>query len=140
MGLITGLLLYDIASSARKAADAVDVQRYTKEEETAIGMGVLVGVFATLFWPFAIAWPLALRKNRWCFGYLAVGAVLLIVSPFNYIATGLLAGLAWACVFCWWIQYPGHIQPMISWYFNSQPRVESKPPAEPSQPELPFGE
>lgn len=132
MGLITGLLVYDIARKAGSIESRLQ-ESYSEEEETVLGTAVAVGAFATVFWPFAIAWPLALRRNPWCFGYLAVGAVILILSPFNYLATGILFGLVWTAVFCWWIENPQHVRPMTAWYFDSKPR-----PAQPVQLELPL--
>ncbi len=132
MGLITGILLYDIADKAASIESQIK-EPYSDEEEAALGYAVLIGGFATVFWPFAMAWPLALRRNPWCFGYLATGAVILILSPFNYLATGILFGLAWTFVFCWWIQNPQHVRPMTNWYFDSKPRT-----AQPVQMELPL--
>ena len=64
---------------------------------------------------------------------LATGAVILVVSPFNYLAVGILAGLVWMFVFCYWVLNPHHMSPMVSWYFNSKARQ-----ARPVQLELPL--
>ena len=132
MGLITTLLVFDIANKAASIDESLK-EKYTPEEEELLMAATLTGVFFTVFWPFAIAWPMALRHNAWSLGYLATGAVILAVSPFNYLAVGILAGLVWMFVFCYWVLNPHHMSPMVSWYFNSKARQ-----ARPVQLELPL--
>ena len=58
MGLITTLLVFDIANKAASIDESLK-EKYTPEEEETLMAATLTGVFFTVFWPFAIAWPSA---------------------------------------------------------------------------------